>query len=193
MFLLMNEQLLTDWTIFFEALGLKCRQLSDAPTPGLEVHDLFDPGKHGVWMPVPKFPEHSLIEDGSRYADLFDKHVFFVIGPPEPPQVKQWEDGFLYAEGAVGISLAPSSAGLGDTPPFLFDPRWHALQEDYWGSLDMRPLYADAMPLRKKEYTTTSFSPAILGGPILGFYVGCGRSPAGPRLRSAYEAVRSAK
>jgi len=182
MFLMMNEQLLRDWTIFFGALGLNCRELQDALTPGLEVLDLFGHGQHGVWLPVPKFPRHGLIEDAGHYADALDQHVYLVIGPPEIPQVKQWADGFLYAEGAVGIALAPSSARFGDMPPFRHDPRWHALQEDYWGSLDMWPLYAEDLPLREKEYSMTSLSPAILGGPVVGIYFGCGRSPAGPRL-----------
>src|ERR1700733_2806412 len=117
MFFLMNEQLLTDWPIFFDALNLNCRLLPDSPTPGLEVIDLFGSGHHGIWLPVPKFPSHELIEATGHYADALDRHVYLVIGPPEFPRAKQWSDGFWYREGAVGISLAPSSARFGDIPP----------------------------------------------------------------------------
>ena len=188
----MNE-IISQWTIFFEALDLKCRELQEAPTPGLEIANFYGDGKHKVWMPVPKFPQHGLIEDASHYADDLGQHVYLVIGPPEVPQVKQWPDGFLYVEGAVGISLAPLSASLGGERLFLFDPRWHALHEDFWGSLDIRPLYADAMPVGEKQYSKIALCPAVLGEPIVGIYFGCGRTPAGPRLRAAYEALGADK
>lgn len=81
----MNE-IITQWTSFFEALGLKCRELQKAPTPGLEIANFYGDGKHKVWMPVPKFPENGLIEDASHYADALGQHVYLVIGPPEVPR-----------------------------------------------------------------------------------------------------------
>jgi hypothetical protein len=189
----MDEQLLTKWTIFFDALRLQTQRVTDTPSPGLQVLDLYGPGQHVVWLPVPKFPEHTLIEDAGRYADRLGKPIFVVIGPPEPPQVKLWEDGFMYAEGAVGIALSPSSAWLGGEPQYRYNPAWHALQDDYWGSLDIRPLYAEELPLKEKPYSLTTTCPTIVSGPMVTCYMGCGRSPAGPRLKAAYEAVQAVK
>lgn len=185
----MNEQLLIAWDTFFKALGFSCRRLHDAPNPTLEVINFFGNSKHMVWMPVPVFPKHGLIEAAGRYADSLDWPVYLVVGPPEIPQVKQWPDGFLSAEGAVVLSFAPSSDRLGDVPPFRYDLRWHALQEDYWGSLDIWPLYATDLPLQEKTYTMSSLCLAVLGEPVPSVYCGCGRTPAGPRLRAAFEAA----
>ena len=49
------------------------------------------------------------------------------------------------------------------------------------------------MPVGEKSYSQISLSPAILGEPVVGIYFGCGRTPAGPRLRAAYEAVGADK
>jgi hypothetical protein len=186
-----SEQLLSSWTMFFEALRLKSRRLRHAPCPGLEVLDIFDNGNL-IWLPVPAFPKHDLLQHAGHYADSLDENVQLVVGPPELPQVKRWPDGFVSVEGAVAVTFAPTSSWLGESP-FRFDLRWHALQEDFWGSLSIWPFYADDLPLRKEYYTKTSECPGVMSGPVFAVYCGCGRTPTGPRLRKAYEAVQAAK